>query len=647
MARQSDIENEKKLKELQAENAKLQNGYQKTYEARQKQIKKNAIEIKELEKKITNVKKAQTAAVTANIQSAKTIGRLTSDREKLEAKTNNSLSTRLQQLVKGNVASAIGLKTTRLYETAQVNLAQQAEDNAKNVSRLGLEDEQQKSKVVSLQQDIKDGLLSQADIQTRVSDIGIKNGKKSKGVLKTASDLRIQQKGVATAGDLSSKNMTKFAGRAAGAAVIFKVLFDVAQKFAGSIDAIGKEFGSLNSLGKGFTNELLTSQEAVTGIGATMEDVVATTSALSSEFGLSIDESANLSAQVIDTARAVGLSNEEAAKLSGILQTTSGLSGEQSERLTEGAFQLAAMNRVNPSAVLKDMAGASEAFAMFSQDGGDNLAKAAVQARGLGLSLDTTSKIAEGLLDFEQSIGAEVEASVLIGKQLNFQKARELALSNDIEGAMSNIVSQLGSEAEFNKLNVIQRQALAKSIGVSVADMAKMVANQDKANMLAGETAKSFADIIGKDAMSELTATMNELKIFGVAIANTIGPPLMLIAKALNFVLTPLGGIVSEISQGFRGVNDYHAGPGGITHMSGPAGSFELNPRDSVLATTNPIPVQKVNEYPAAGALMPNFGGGGNMNINVSTGGISGRDIPLLAEVEFDGSGTESLSARG
>ena len=39
--------------------------------------------------------------------------------------------------------------------------------------------------------------------------------------------------------------------------------------------------------------------------------------------------------------------------------------------------------------------------------------------------------------------------------------------------------------------------------------------------------------------------------------------------------------------------------------------------------------------------------GGGNMNINVSTGGISGRDIPLLAEVEFDGSGTESLSARG
>tara|TARA_Y100001937_G_C6885662_1_gene226715 strand:- start:192 stop:524 length:333 start_codon:yes stop_codon:yes gene_type:complete len=53
-------------------------------------------------------------------------------------------------------------------------------------------------------------------------------------------------------------------------------------------------------------------------------------------------------------------------------------------------------------------------------------------------------------------------------------------------------------------------------------------------------------------------------------------------------------------------VDDMYAGPGGITHMMGPAGSFELNPRDSVLATTNPIPVTKVNEFPMrAGDLMP------------------------------------------
>jgi len=413
---------------------------------------------------------------------------------------------------------------------------------------------------------------------------------------------------------------------AIGIAAILASVSKIAQQFAATLDTIGKQFGSLNVLGEGFKQELLSSQEAVVGIGATIEDVVAATNELSSEFGLSLDQAADLSAQVIDTARAVGLSNEEAARLSGILQTTSGLSGEQAERLTEGAFQLAAANRVNPSAVLRDMAASSEAFALFSQDGGDNLAKAAIQARALGLSLDTTSKIAEGLLDFEQSITKEVEASVLIGRQLNFQKARELALNNDIEGAITNVVSQLGSEAEFNRLNSIQRKAIADSIGVSVADMAKMVANQGKSNILAGETAKSFQDIIGKDAMSELTAVLNELKIFGVAIANILGPPLMGLAKLVNFVLTPLGNAVVGLSGGIRGVDDFRSGPGGITTMAGPAGVFRLNPRDSVLATTNPIPVNDFMTGPP-GSM------GGNSNVSVSVGGkISGRDIVFFQE---------------
>jgi len=578
-----------------------------------------------------------------NLKVNKAYAKTTSDAQKAEENLNKSLSNRIQNLMKGNVASAIGLGKVREHEQKQADLTKQVQTNAEEVIKLGFKQQSQRLGTLNLNQDISDGLVDEGDLTDRIKNLNIEDEGIKEKVTSQATKLLTKQQGVAIAGADAAGQMQLFNKLSIGAGIAFTALFAIASKFAGSIDAIGKQFGSLNVLGDGFKNELLTSQEAVIGIGASLEDVIATTNELSSEFGLSIDEAADLSAQVIDTARAVGLSNEEAAKLSGILQTTSGLSGAQAERLTEGAFQLAAMNRVNPSAVLKDMAGSSEAFAMFSKDGGDNIAKAAVQARGLGLSLDTTSKIAEGLLDFEQSIGAEVEASVLLGRQLNFQKARELALTNDLEGAMKEVVKQVGTEAEFSKLMLPQRQALAKSIGVSVGDLAKMVANQDKANMLAGETAKSFADIIGKDAMSELTATMNELKIFGVALANTVGPILMAVAKVVNFALTPLGDLVSGISQSVRGVNDFKSGPGGITTMMGPAGVFSLNPRDSVLATTNSIPVNDFQSGPA-GSMNS---GGGNMNINVSTGGISGRDIPLLAEVEFDGSGTESLSARG
>ena len=47
-------------------------------------------------------------------------------------------------------------------------------------------------------------------------------------------------------------------------------------------------------------------------------------------------------------------------------------------------------------------------------------------------------------------------------------------------------------EEEFNKLNAIQRKALADALETDVANLAKMVTNQEKANDLAGETAKSF-----------------------------------------------------------------------------------------------------------------------------------------------------------
>ena len=546
---------------------------------------------------ITKSRAAEVKVGQASIKSAQ-------DLQKAEDNINKSLSSRLQMLVKGNVLGAIGLGNSGKQATATRDLKKEYDGVVTEIKNSNIDITKQ-AQLIDIAGNIQSGnLTDEKNIQEQITGVGAKQSVNMSGILEKKSTETVL-------GAKNAKNLAMANKLLIGGGAIFAATLAIAQKFAGSIDAIGKQFGSLNVLGDGFKNELLTSQEAVIGIGASLEDVIATTNELSSEFGLSIDEAADLSAQVIDTARAVGLSNEEAAKLSGILQTTSGLSGAQAERLTEGAFQLAAMNKVNPSAVLKDMAGASEAFAMFSEDGGDNLAKAAVQARALGLSLDTTSKIAEGLLDFENSINKEVEASVLIGKQLNFQKARELALDNDIEGAMSNIVNQLGSEAEFNKLNVIQRKALADSIGVSVADMAKMVANQDKSNMLAGETAKSFADIIGKDAMSELTATMNELKIFGVALANTVGPILMAVAKVVNFALTPLGNLVSGISQSVRGVNDFKSGPGGITTMMGPAGVFSLNPRDSVLATTNPIPVNDISMGPAGSKSV----GGGNMNV--------------------------------
>ena len=586
------------------------------------------------------------------------------------------------------MASEIGL-TKQLGTLLQSNLKAQGklneavQDRAKILQRINSEEKENldlDSKIANAQQDIAN---SQAKIAK--SNAGDKRIKKEIHQTTLASSkARLLQLNV----EKKIKDVTESIKSALSVSAIIGASVAMAKKFGDSIDTIGKEFGSLSVMGKGFQTDLLASSVEATKLGGGIGDVAAITSTLASNFGMNVDEAAKLSGKVFDTSKAIGLSADESANLFGTLTQTANLSAEQAESLAEGAFQLARQNGVAPSAVMKDIAGSTEEIASFTQDGGDNIAEAAVQARKMGLSLSTTAKIAEGLLDFESSISKEVEASVLIGKQLNFQKAREAALSGDIAKATQEVVKQVGSEADFNKLNVIQRKALADSIGVSVTEMSKLVGQSDKLTLSGAMASGNFSDLLGQEGISSISQLTNQFSALGASLVNSLGPALMnvtsfllpfvdmaaslvgtlnemgvilpIVAAGLGYMaaksaiataksikeayssmaakafklpfpanlaagVAGVAGIAAIVAQSKK-VNDFKSGPGGITHMSGPAGAFSLNPRDSVLATTNPIPVNDMMTGPA-GSM------GGNSNVSVSVGGrISGRDIVFFQE---------------
>ncbi len=585
------------------------------------------------------------------------------------------------------MASEIGL-TKQLGTLLQSNLKAQGklneavQDRAKILQRINSEEKENldlDSKIANAQQDIAN---SQAKIAK--SNAGDKRIKKEIHQTTLASSkARLLQLNV----EKKIKDVTESIKSALSVSAIIGASVAMAKKFGETLDTIGQQFGSLNVLGKDITGNLLNSQIEATRLGGNIQDVASITNTLASNFGMSLEDASKLSGKVFDTSKAIGLSADESANLFGTLTQTANLSAEQAESLAEGAFQLARQNGVAPSAVLRDIAGSAETVALFTKDGGDNIAEAAIQARKLGLSLDTTAKITEGLLDFESSITKEVEASVLIGKQLNFQKARELALGNDIAGATKAVVDQLGSEAEFNNLNLIQRKALADSIGVSVTEMSKLVGQGDKLSLSGAMASGNFEDLLGEEGISQISKLAGQFATLGVTLTNSLGPVLMAVTSSLNLFLSPLTSIVGALHEmnalapivgttmaamaaksaigigvnlklftsGFltsiaalgplaiplagaalggaiglmgraKNVNDFKSGPGGITHMSGPAGSFSLNPRDSVLATTNPIPVNDMRTGPA-GSM------GGNSNVSVSVGGrISGRDIVFFQE---------------
>ena len=590
-------------------------------------------------------------------------------------KEGNSLTRAYGQLLKSNLKE-VGFISTASKNTADI-ITRQIQDQKQNLStseklkNVAKQIEETEDKIATHR---KNGHTSiKEELQDNLK--GLKAEKESLSAQSKKSELMDKLVGKAKA----------FA-KTISVAAIFTALVSIAKKFGDSIDTIGKEFGSLSVMGKGFQTDLLASSVEATKLGGGIGDVAAITSTLASNFGMNVDEAAKLSGKVFDTSKAIGLSADESANLFGTLTQTANLSAEQAESLAEGAFQLARQNGVAPSAVMKDIAGSTEEIASFTQDGGDNIAEAAVQARKMGLSLSTTAKIAEGLLDFESSISKEVEASVLIGKQLNFQKAREAALSGDIAKATQEVVKQVGSEADFNKLNVIQRKALADSIGVSVTEMSKLVGQSDKLTLSGAMASGNFEDLLGAEGISSISQLTNQFSALGASLVNSLGPALMNvtsfllpfvdIAASLVGTLNEMGAILPIVAAGLgymaaksaiatgkaikeayasmaakafklpfpanlaagvagvagiaaivaqsRKVDDFKSGPGGITHMSGPAGAFSLNPRDSVLATTNPIPVNDLRSFPAG---TQQVGGGNENNYTVFKSVIRGNDI--------------------
>jgi|15BtaG_2_1085339.scaffolds.fasta_scaffold03417_3 hypothetical protein len=300
---------------------------------------------------------------------------------------------------------------------------------------------------------------------------------------------------------------------------LFMGLKKLAFAFAAQVDTLGKSFGVAGAETGNLQDTLLQSSVEMTKFGLGLGDAISMTNTLSSQFGFGVLESAKMSKNIASSAVGMGLSADEGANLFGALMSIGNLTFKQSKDLAQSAYHLAEANDVAPQAVMKDIAANSDFFAKHMKDGGKNVLEAAVQAKKLGLGLSAIEGIAGGLLDFQSSLNAEIEASVMIGRQLNFQKARELALNDDLTGMMDEVLKQLGGEHEFNKMNRLQREAIAKSIGVTVTDMAKLVGEHGKL-----ESQKSFAEIAGPDAISNLTAIINKVKSIGAELLNTVGP---------------------------------------------------------------------------------------------------------------------------
>lgn len=147
----------------------------------------------------------------------------------------------------------------------------------------------------------------------------------------------------------------------------------------------------------------------------------------------------------------------------------------------------------------------------------EKLTQAVVQAKRFGLELNNLNGIASSLLDFETSIGAELEAELLTGKSLNLEKARAAALTGDQNTLMREIANAAGSLNEFENMNVLARQSLAQSLGLNVDQMSEMLLKQEAINQLGVEGEKATSNQL-KAAQELMKNDGDRVKTLGAAL---------------------------------------------------------------------------------------------------------------------------------
>lgn len=192
-----------------------------------------------------------------------------------------------------------------------------------------------------------------------------------------------------------------------------------------------------------------------------------------------------------------GISGQEAAKLNASLSQMSGETSETAANAMEHVGHMAELEGIAPGKIMGDMAKNTEAMALYAKGGAKGFGEAAINLHKMGVEIGTASKMADSLLDFESSINKQMEASVLLGRSINLDKARELALNGDIEGSTKEVLANLGGSAELEKMTVVQKRALAEATGMTVEEMMKAVDAQEEQNKYFGEGASSMSKLLG------------------------------------------------------------------------------------------------------------------------------------------------------
>lgn len=265
---------------------------------------------------------------------------------------------------------------------------------------------------------------------------------------------------------------------------IFTKLFQAAKRADTNVANLRRNFGISANEGIKLNNQFAKTAITSGDITANVESLQEANQAINEELGIQVKYNDELLVGVNALIKRNKISQEAASAIAKSTLAT----GVAFDDYLNTAFEVSAelMNQsgiqLSANKILEETNKISGQLRANLSRTPDGLVKAVATAKLLGVEIEDIANIAGQLLDFESSITKELEAELLIGKDLNLEQARLLALQGKSDEAVSSLISQVGTLEDFQRLNVIQQNALASAVGMTADQLGATVEKQAAIN---------------------------------------------------------------------------------------------------------------------------------------------------------------------
>lgn len=228
-----------------------------------------------------------------------------------------------------------------------------------------------------------------------------------------------------------------------------------------------------------FVPALSASASKSIALGATLADAGLAAKELVDQFELVANMALeDVNHQMLVLNKAFGVALSDSAKFYSTLTQVGNVSLESQTNMTAVADAAAKAAGIPLGRVIKDVSSITAGVRLLFKGNTAELIKQVAEARKLGTSLDSAAKSAESLLEFESSIGSELKASALLGRNINFNESRRLFFSGKMVEGEKALIAELERIGDLNELNYFQRKAIAQLTGKDFSELQKIQAQK-------------------------------------------------------------------------------------------------------------------------------------------------------------------------